>query len=416
MVASKHDTVANTARIVGAILPALACLGQVLPEGSSGCLAAEPPAAWETAATVPLEGVRVALSKPVLVARSKGYLWFPTMTRLSGGELFAILSTNRDAVVPDRTAAVTWSADGGLTWSPLHSVDPKGDLLTECTLRRADGDELLYPFNLYPRPEGMGGLYQIVSGQPGKREIRVVKDGLIVSGWPRPDRSFNQELGLCGFGFNGQTLVSTDGSYLATLYGYFKDEFRYSLVLVESRDGIRWTYRATLAGADCKLQGSEGPCESAICRLQDGRLMGVFRLASNVPYGQTFSSDEGRTWSEPVAMANAFSVQPSMKVMSDGKIVLSGGRPGLFVWVSVDGSGQDWQRVDVLAHHNATHPEEPITPSGLTTSYTELAVLDDTHLICLYDRIPHSWEAIPADSADTNSIWAVRITLESPEK
>jgi hypothetical protein len=57
--------------------------------------------------------VRVSLAKPVLVARSKGYLWFPTMTRLSGGDLFAVLSTNLDAIVVDRTAAVTWSGDGG---------------------------------------------------------------------------------------------------------------------------------------------------------------------------------------------------------------------------------------------------------------------------------------------------------------
>ena len=79
----------------------------------------------------------------------------------------------------------------------------------------------------------MGGIYQVVSGQRGKREVRLVKEGLTVTGWPRPDRSFNEKLGLSGFGFNGQTLVSKDGCYLATLYGHFKDAKRYSLVLVE---------------------------------------------------------------------------------------------------------------------------------------------------------------------------------------
>jgi len=374
--------------------------------------AAAGPATWETVKTVPLAGLRVSLSRPVLVARSKGWLWFPTMTRLSGGELFAVLSTNLDAIVADRTAAVTWSGDGGLTWSPLSSIDPKGDLYSECTLRLAGGDELLYPFNLYPRPGGMGGIYQVVSGQKGKREVRLVKEGLTVTGWPRPDRSFNEKIGLSGFGFNGQTLVAKDGQCLATLYGYFKDAKRYSLVLVESRDGVHWKVRAVVAGEHCKLQGGEGPCEAAICRLKDGRLMGVFRLASNVPYGQTFSSDEGRTWTEPVAMANAFSVQPSLAVMSDGKVVLSGGRPGLFLWVNADGTGKDWQRVDILTHHNATHPEERIDQPGHTTSYTEIVALDSTHLIYMYDRVPHSWSAIPKGSADTNSIWALRVTLE----
>lgn len=383
----------------------------LLPDASPVCVAAEPASGWKTAATVELNGLRVSLSKPVLVARSKGYLWFPTMTRLSGGDLFAVLSTNLDAIVQNRTASVTWSGDGGVTWSPLSSIDPKGDLYVESTLRLPGGDELLYPFNLYPRPGGMGGIYQVVSGQKGNREV-LIKQGLTVTGWPRPDRSFNEKLGLSGFGFNGQTLRSKDGCYLATLYGHFKEDRRYSLVLVESCDGIQWKYRTTVAGDDCKLQGDEGPCESAVCRLTDGRLMCVFRLASNVPYGQTFSDDEGRTWTKPVAMANAFSVQPSLTVMSDGKIVLSGGRPGLFLWVNADGSGRDWQRVDILVHHNATHPEEPIRQPDHTTSYTEVVALDGSHLIYMYDRVPHGWNAIPAASADTNSVWVVRVSLE----
>jgi hypothetical protein len=68
--------------------------------------------------------------------------------------------------------------------------------------------------------------------------------------------------------------------------------------------------------------------------------------------------------------------------------------------------------VDILAHHNAAHPEEPIRQPDHTTSYTEIAVMDDSHLIFMYDRVPHSWSAIPTMSADTNSIWVVRVSLE----
>ena len=49
----------------------------------------QPKSSWEVTKTVSLEGLEISLSKPRLVARSHGYLWFPTMTRLSGGELFA---------------------------------------------------------------------------------------------------------------------------------------------------------------------------------------------------------------------------------------------------------------------------------------------------------------------------------------
>ena len=390
----------------------------LLPAASSAQdrAAARPARSWKTAATVSLGGVNVSLSAPVLVTRSKGYLWFPTMTRLANGEFFVVLSTNKDEVVANRTAAVSWSGDGGLTWSEPSSIDPNGDLYSESTLRRADGDEVLYPFNLFPRPGGMGGAYQVVSGRKGKREVRLVKEGLIVTGWPRPDRSFNEKLGLSGFGFNGQTLTLQDGTHLATLYGYFRGAKRYSLVLAESRDGVRWAVRSVIADENCKLKGEEGPCESAVCRLKDGRLMCVFRLASNVPYGQTWSKDDGRTWTEPVAMADAISVQPSLAVMKDGTVVLSGGRPGLYLWVNADGTGKDWVRVDVLAIHNSCHPSEPIDKPGRTTSYTEVVPLDDTHLLYVYDRVPHGWNAIPKDSADTNSVWVMRVRLANAKK
>lgn len=28
----------------------------------------------------------------------------------------------------------------------------------------------------------------------------------------------------------------------------------------------------------------------------------------------------------------------------------------------------------------------------------------------MYDRIPHGWNAIPADTTDTNSIWVVKLS------
>jgi hypothetical protein len=66
----------------------------------------------------------------------------------------------------------------------------------------------------------------------------------------------------------------------------------------------------------------------------------------------------------------------------------------------------------VLSHHNLHQAQEPIDRPDHTTSYTEIAVLDDTHVLYMYDRIPHGWGAIPEGSTDTNSIWVVRVTLE----
>jgi hypothetical protein len=371
--------------------------------------AADPkPPAWK-AATVDLKGLKVSLSEPILVARSKGYLWFPTLLQLQNGDLLAVMSNYPDVNTTNATSLVCWSSDGGLTWS-----EPKEALYGDSHLRLPSGDELLLPYYLYPQKDGMGAPYQLIP--KGKREIRTVKEGVHVTGWPRPDRPIEPKLGMSGFVFNGQTVTLKEGGYLATLYGYFKDTKRYSLVAAESGNGVDWKIRTTIADEKCKLPGNEGPCEAALCRLADGRLMCVFRMHSGKPYGQSWSSDEGKTWSEPVAMSDVFSVQPSLAVLKDGTVVLSGGRPNLYAWFNLDGKGKDWQRLAIHEHHNSSRPKEPIDSPGHTSSYTEVVALDETHLLYIYDRVPHGWQAIPKDSADTNSVWVVRLTLERKGK
>jgi hypothetical protein len=366
------------------------------------------PSKWSTAKTVELNGLKVSLFTPVLVARSKGYLWFPTLIRLANGDLLAVMSNYADEHTKTSTSLAAWSRDGGLTWRPAKEA-----LYSDSHLRLPSGDELLLPYYLNPRRGGdMGGPYQVCP--KGKQELRVVKDGVVVTGWPRSDQSFAPQLGLSGFVFNGQTVELKGGGYLATLYGYFKDTKRYSLVGAESQDGVHWKIRATIADEHCKLKGAEGPCEAAVCRLRDGRLMCVFRLASGVPYGQSWSSDEAKTWTEPIAMANAFSVQPSLAVLKDGTVVLSGGRPSIYLWFNPDGTGKDWQRVDLEPHHDACHSKESV--HNATSSYTEVVAVGDRELLCIYDRIPKGWHAIPKDSPETNSNWVVRITVEKSKK
>lgn len=399
----------------------LFCVSVILGATNTASTADKAAPDWEMSSPQNLDTCTVSLSKPVLVARSHDYLWFPNVKRLSGGELFAIFSTNLDAIVPDRTASMSWSADGGRTWSGPYSPDPAGDLYAEATLTHENGDELLYPFNMYPHDGGMRGLLQVVPGAKGNRQVELVQNGVTLTGLPRPDSSFNASLGLSGFGFNGPVLRSTDGGYLATLYGYFANpaKRRYSLILAESPDGRAWTYRTTIARDDCPLAdgGGEGPCEVAVCRLKDQRLMCVFRISSGLPLGQCFSSDEGRTWTEPVSMKSVHSVQPSVQVLKNGAVALASGRPGLYLWINRAGDGKAWDQVDIQQHHNALISDEPIEPlnAGTTnrsTCYSKIVTVGDSELLYVYDRIPHGWDAIPENAAATNSIWAVRVKLD----
>jgi hypothetical protein len=362
---------------------------------------AEKPA-WTYPKTVDLDGL-ASLSSPVLVTRSQGYCWFPTLVRTGTGDLLALMSNYADVHTSTATALSAWSSDGGLTWSKTKQVQ-YGD----SSLQLPNGELMLLPYYLRPRKDVIAAPYQLVP--KGKRELRVVEEGVTVSGWSKPLGSFEPKLGLAGFVFNGQTLTLKDGGFLAMLYGYFEKDKRYSLVAVESKDGKSWKVRSLVAGPDCKLKGAEGPCESAACRLKDQQLMCVFRMNGGEKYGQCFSRDEGKTWTEPAAM-DAFSVQPSLVVLKDGTVILSGGRPGLYLWINRDGDGKSWQRVNLQTHHNTCKPMEQIIKSNHTSSYTEVVAVDDAELLVIYDRIPNGWAAIPKDSKESNSVWVVRIRL-----
>jgi hypothetical protein len=360
-----------------------------------------------TTHTLP-SGLTVTLAPPVLVRRSRRYGWFPELAVLANGDVVALMSAYADIHVTAASLFASRSRDGGLTWDePELLLDG-----STTALRLDNGDTVILPYYLRPRPGGIGAPCNVaVAGEEG---YQYRSTGVTVTGLPRPDRSFAPELGIAGFVFNGQTLRLADGRYLATVYGFFGDAPRMSLVALASDDGFAWTFYSLIAGADCALDGAEGPCESALIRQRDGRLLCVFRLASFVPYGFTWSRDEGRTWTAPVTLG-PHSVEPSLAMLGNGALALSGGRPGIQLWLNADGAGASWDGIDLAAHHNACHPSEPITGAAWadTSSYTETVAFDATTLLVSYDRIPHGWHRIPDDSTETNSVWVVRVTVET---
>ena len=398
---------------------------------------------WPKGKTYDLKGIKVTLSAPVLVGRSKEYFWYPQIKRLPNGDLVAIIRLGGDTVTADDAVAM-WSRDGGLTWSSPRRF--AGQSWSQLFL--PSGDLLLLPFHLYRRPdytnrEYVAGVATLIPR--GRSEIRQIKDGAKVTGWPRPegatyrgDPEAERRLGLSSFCFDGQPLRLKDGRYLTTLYGTFEGPKRFSIVTAESEDGLNWKVRSTIADENCKLEGREGPGETTLCRLKDGPLMCVFRrngggsgISAFLPYGQTWSQDEGKTWSEPIAMTDARSVEPRHLVLEDGTVVLSGGRPGLHLWFNIDGTGKAWQSIDTLKHHNAYQPKEPIQPmerndvdvdvehgkyyASRTSAYTEVIVLDDTNLVYIYDRWASTFPDPPKqaqDAAQSFSIWVVRIALK----
>lgn len=368
-----------------------------------------------------LAGEKVVVSPPTLVARSQGYLWFPTIIRLPDGHIMAVMSALHDVLTTKEhrghPAMNSLSIDDGGAWGELFS-----SLYYEIPVPLDNGDVILLPNILYPEPGGMSAPYGLV--RKGTHDIQAFDEGVFVEGWPRPDISSDPSLGVAGFTFNGQCVRGKDGEYLTTLYGRFEGDENLTLILVGSRDGLRWRVRSTIVQSAQRTGEASGASESALCRLKDGRLMSVFRTCSSdglPPYGQVWSRDEGRTWTEPIAMQGGMlSVQPSLLVLSGGAVALSGGRPDIFLWLNAEGDGKHWEGINLRKHHNATCqpgdqiPDDPFPlewTQRRTSSYTELLALNKREFLCIYDSVPNGWRPIPEGSVETNSVWVVRVTL-----
>jgi hypothetical protein len=403
---------------------------------------------WPKGKTYDLKGLRVELSAPVLVGRGKPgrpVFNFPKIVGLRNGELIAHVEVTAETWEEEQND-VLWSSDGGLTWGGAARCP----IATAARVMLPSGDIVLLPYRLYPRADGIGGPYCLIPN--GKHEVRFVKDGITLTGWPRKPVTSKQqhEHGQASFVFDGQTVTLQDGKYLVTLNGWLdqpglKDGafevwglgFKTSVVAAESQDGLHWKIRSVVADEKWKLSGAEGPNEASLCRLKDGRLLCVFRSYGwGLIYGQTWSSDDGKTWSEPIYSGWAWSVDPRLAVVKDGTVVLSGGRPGVLMWFSADGSGKDWQVIDLVDHHNAFHPDDPMAryspapgaafyaDAGGSTGYTEVSTLDSSHVLCVYDKSPLGAETRmrgemlttpenkgSAAARDSWSVWAVRATL-----
>ena len=140
---------------------------------------------------------------------------------------------------------------------------------------------------------------------------------------------------------------------------------KYTLFVMAGKNGstggqaipLEWEYRSLIA--DPKNIGAEGPCEPQFTQLRDGRVLLLMRYTST-PLMKAYSSDEGRTWTEPVATP-LWSVFANVVRLGDEVLVATSGRPGIGLWVSADGAGDAWEYYNLAAVHNGLLPR-PLLP------------------------------------------------------
>ena len=177
----------------------------------------------------------------------------------------------------------------------------------------------------------------------------------------------------------------------------------------------------------------------------------MFRSDSTQYYWKALSNDDGASWTAPVIMDGAadgsggqWSVRPQLRVLSNGLIVLSGGRPGIKLWVCADGAGEAWTTIDLATEHNALvraagrDPELLFAPQVTnasspfagradppnTSSYTSVyEVFGDggggsssssssaSTIVVSYDRLGNGWHGPPGPWGEADAMLTMRITL-----
>lgn len=371
-----------------------------------------------------LPNARLRAGKPVRITQASGHTWFPVVHRFEHGELVAKWSMMPDVDAFAYVAGLSHSLDEGRTWGDRYSMGQWGGVSRALPGTRS---MRVVPYYFYPSPAGQSREFatNLITLHAGGR-YEVEPFGVRISGFPRDVKI--SETGAAGVVFNG-AIVQTRGAWYVTAYGWWAGESKFDLHWLESRDyGRTWRFISTIASwrdiediDDTRGKppiSAEGPCEASVVELADGELLAVYRLCGAIEprwwFHQSRSRDGGRTWTKPVVLQEGVGrVEPSMQRLASGAIVLSAGRPGIYIYVNTDGRGDRWETFDLLEHHNrvCAAGETINRMPAQTTAYTELAVLDERRLVCVYDRCPLGWQAVPSGAADLNMIFAVELDI-----
>ena len=155
---------------------------------------------------------------------------------------------------------------------------------------------------------------------------------------------------------------------------YIKSRGCYSVVTIASEDkGASWKYTSSINWDDRMPAHVEGPCESALATMADGKtLLSVFRVTSYQNMWQAVSTDGGATFSAPSEI-NAWAVFPELRALPSGALVLTAGRPGIGLWLADGtkaGAGPEpmsWSFYNLAQEHNklagTADPAIPLYPA-----------------------------------------------------
>ena len=196
------------------------------------------------------------------------------------------------------------------------------------------------------------------------------------------------------------------GSGFVQLVGYWPVAWpgkHQNLACITSANGLAWQFASVVEAKVDDPLVTERPGENDLIRLDSAELFAVYRVSQEVHYRSARSTDDGKSWGNPVSLPFG-SVRPKSVRLSDGRIAISGGRPGLWIRVSTDATATSWTSVNVAKAHNALVGDkaalfEPAFVNATTTTpwsvmgsrestcYTSFLTIPDGTVLLLYDRL-----------------------------
>ena len=171
--------------------------------------------------------------------------------------------------------------------------------------------------------------------------------------------------------------------------------------------------------------------------MANGRLIILMRFTA-FPIMKSLSTDRGHTFSSPTR-TEMWSVWANVLSLPSGVLVATAGRPGVGLWTSSDGYGEEWTYHNLLAAHNArvSDPSWRYSPilSDLrnfsdylachdvmprqTTGYTALTAVEHegnrSTVVVSYDRLSNGW-AGPAPGAKWGAedrVFTMRVAIDA---
>ncbi|MDP9794006.1 hypothetical protein J2S43_002518 [Catenuloplanes nepalensis] len=332
-----------------------------------------------------------------------------------------------DTVAADGTPIRRQTANFSLTPDDANATPRAGQVTS------VDGAQT-FPASTYTEDvlatPALGGVVRLRSGvllgysfkaQAGKHTgtqvtytaFRSTDDGAT---WASEDAVFNMVSNSLGTRVAGQPLELTDGTILVTIYGTFSDGVSDRVQLLASTDGGRtFTRRAIIANGNA----SNGYNETGIAQLPNGKLIAVMR--HHVPQSDgtvrglgtpvfTTSANNGTTWAALANLSVSFpygfdpindttgaftAVQPDLKLMPNGVLVLRGGRPDNWVAISTNGEGTGW--VGQLTYRNC--PSDGNRVHG-STGYGGIDYVAANRGVVIGDNCELTWACVTAAETD----------------